>query len=220
MSYVYMKSLEKRAEKYDKGINILTFGYLPRIKEQIISKYLSHGDSILDIGMGTGTFLVSCALSKKNLKLNGIDKSEKMLAVAKQHITVANVANKIQIHHLSIVDLEKFFPPASFNKITAILSLSEMYQAEQIFCLHQIHRLLMPQGELIVVDETHPKNWWKKLVYFFIRTPLSIITFLQTKLSTHALKNFPQLLESTNFILLEEKKYIFDSLSLFRARKK
>ncbi len=33
MSYVYMKALESKAAKYDRGIKFLTLGNLPKIKK-------------------------------------------------------------------------------------------------------------------------------------------------------------------------------------------
>ena len=73
MSYVYMKSLENKAEKYDKGIRVLTLGKLPKIKKYISENYVEKDDTLLDIGMGTGTFTILCA--KKGAKVTGIDYS-------------------------------------------------------------------------------------------------------------------------------------------------
>ena len=90
MSYVYMKALENKAAKYDRGIKFLTLGNLPKIKKLIVERYLVSSEHILDIGMGTGTFAVLAALRKK-VNVIGIDQSEKMLAIAKQHINSAKV---------------------------------------------------------------------------------------------------------------------------------
>jgi len=75
MSYVYMKALEKKAEKYDKGINYLTLGRLPKIKMYISDNLMHKNENVLDIGMGTGTFAILCA--KKGANVTGIDYSEK-----------------------------------------------------------------------------------------------------------------------------------------------
>ena len=151
MSYVYMKSLENKAEKYDKGIKTLTLGKYPKIKEYIVENYLTEGETLLDIGMGTGSFAILAA--KKGLKVTGIDYSEKMLAVAKKNIEEQQLSQKISIRQAPIINLDIEFEDKIFDKITAMLSFSELYQKEQDYSLDQIYRILKEDGEFILVDE-------------------------------------------------------------------
>ena len=218
MSYVYMKALENKATKYDRGIKFLTLGNLPKIKKLIVEKYLVSSDHILDIGMGTGTFAVLAALRKK-VNVIGIDQSDKMLAIAKKHINQANVQEFVHPIRLPVVEMDTEFLDETFDKVIAILSLSEMYQNEQDYCFKQIYRVLKPEGQFILVDEIIPRKWWKKVFYFTIRLPLVFITYLFTNLSTKSLKNINNRLLENNFMIIEEKKYLLDSLSLIRVKK-
>ncbi|MFW9880110.1 MAG: corrinoid protein-associated methyltransferase CpaM [Candidatus Thorarchaeota archaeon] len=218
MSYVYMKALEKKAEKYDKGIKNLTLGRLPKIKKYIADNLVHKNDNLLDIGMGTGTFAILCA--KRGATVTGIDSSEKMLAVAKKTITQEGLNEKIQIIKIPVIVLDDQFDNSSFDKIVAILSFSEFYQKEQDFCLEQINRLLKDDGEFILVDEVKPKKIWKRIIYFLIRIPLLIITYFESQLTTKSLKNMEEKLERHNFSIIEEKSYLLDSLKLFRLRKR
>ncbi|MHA1490334.1 MAG: corrinoid protein-associated methyltransferase CpaM [Promethearchaeota archaeon] len=217
MSYVYMKALEKKAEKYDKGIKNLTLGRLPKIKRYISDNLVKKGEILLDIGMGTGTFSILCA--KKGAKVTGIDYSEKMLEVAKQNIESEGLTERIQIIRMPVIQLDEQFSEKSFDKITAILSFSEFYQDEQDFCLKQIHRILKEGGEFILVDEVKPRKIWKKIAYFFIRIPLVIITYFKSQLTTKSLKNIEERLKRHDFSLIEEKYYLLDTLKLFRVKK-
>jgi len=217
MSYVYMKALEKKAEKYDKGINYLTLGRLPKIKMYISDNLMHKNENVLDIGMGTGTFAILCA--KKGANVTGIDYSEKMLEVAKKNIKQEGLTESIQIIKMPVIELDEHFSDKSFDKITAILSFSEFYQDEQDFCLKQINKILKDNGEFILVDEVKPKKIWKKIVYFFVRTPLVIITYFKSQLTTKSLKNIEERLEDHKFSLIEEKYYLLDSLKLFRLKK-
>ena len=70
-----MKSLENKAGRYDEGIKTLTLGKYPKIKQCIIDEYLEEGETLLDIGMGIGTFAIRCA--KKGVSVMGIDVSAK-----------------------------------------------------------------------------------------------------------------------------------------------
>jgi len=212
-----MKALEKKAEKYDKGIKNLTLGRLPKIKKYILDNLVNKDETVLDIGMGTGTFAILCA--KKGAKVTGIDYSEKMLEVAKRNIELEGLTESLQIIKMPVIELDEKFSDKSFDKITAILSFSEFYRDEQDFCLKQINRILKDDGEFILVDEVKPKKVWKKIVYFFIRIPLVIITYFKSQLTTKSLKNLEERLESYKFSLIEEKNYLLDTLKLFRLKK-
>ena len=212
-----MKALEKKAEKYDKGIKNLTLGRLPKIKKYILDNLVNKDETVLDIGMGTGTFAILCA--KKGAKVTGIDYSEKMLEVAKKNIELEGLTESLQIIKMPVIELDEKFSDKSFDKITAILSFSEFYRDEQDFCLKQINRILKDDGEFILVDEVKPKKVWKKIVYFFIRIPLVIITYFKSQLTTKSLKNLEERLESYKFSLIEEKYYLLDTLKLFRLKK-
>ncbi|MFX1478854.1 MAG: corrinoid protein-associated methyltransferase CpaM [Promethearchaeota archaeon] len=217
MSYVYMKALEKKAEKYDKGIKNLTLGRLPKIKKHIADNLVHKNENLLDIGMGTGTFAILCA--KRGAIVTGIDSSGKMLEVAKKKIKQEGLNETIQIIKIPVIELDNQFVNSTFDKIVAILSFSEFYQKEQDFCLEQINRLLKDDGEFILVDEVKPKKIWKRIIYFLIRIPLLIITYFESQLTTKSLKNMEERLERHNFSIIEEKSYLLDSLKLFRLRK-
>jgi len=217
MSYVYMKALEKKAEKYDRGIRILTFGKLPKIKQEITENYIQLNDKLLDIGMGTGTFTILCA--KRGARVTGIDFSDKMLKVAQENIKKENLQEKIQIIKMPIINLDKQFNDKSFDKITAILCFSELYSKEQDFALDQIFRILKDDGQFILVDEVKPKNFGKKLIYFIIRIPIAFINFLKAHISTKRLKNLEEKLEDHKFKIIEQKLYLYDSLILMRLKK-
>ena len=212
-----MKSLEHKAEKYDKGIKLITLGKLPKIKQFIVDNYLHEGEKILDIGMGTGTFAILAA--QKGVRVTGIDISEKMLEVAKNKITQENLSEQIEIIKMPVIDMDEKFKNKSFDKVVATLSFSEFYQKEQEFCLTQINRVLKNNGEFVILDEVKPKNIWKKILYFFVRIPIAFINFLKAHVSTSSLKNFDEKLETHNFLILEEHLYLLDTLKLVRAKK-
>lgn len=217
MSYIYMKSLEKKAEKYDKGIKILTLGRLPKIKQYVVDNYLKKDETLLDIGMGTGTFAILCA--KKGLNVVGIDFSEKMLDIAIKKIEIEDLKDVIEIIKMPVIELDEKFTDNSFDKVTAILIFSELYFKEQEFCLTQIYRILKENGEFILIDEFKPKRFWKKVLYVIIRIPLTLMTFIKAHITTKSLKNIEKRLENHSFIIKEEKLYLLDSLKIIRSKK-
>jgi len=212
-----MKALENKAEKYDKGIKTLTLGKYPKIKQYICDYYLKEGETLLDIGMGTGTFAIIAA--KKRLKVTGIDSSEKMLNVAKKNINETDLMTHIDIKNVPVINLDVAFENSSFDKVSAMLIFSELYEKEQDFCLEQIYRILNEQGEFILLDEVKPKRLWKRIIYSFIKIPLKFITFLKSQLTTKALKKIEERLENKGFQIIDQKLYLLDSLKLIRAKK-
>lgn len=217
MSYTYMKSLEKKAEKYDKGIKILTLGRLPKIKQYIVDNYLKKDEILLDVGMGTGTFAILCA--KKGLNVVGIDFSEKMLDIARKNIEKEDLTETIEIVKMPVIELDEKFADNSFDKVTAILVFSELYFKEQEFCLNQIFRILKENGEFILIDEVKPKIFWRKVLYFIIRIPLALITFIKAHVSTKSLEDIKKRLQNHSFIIIEERLYLLDSLKIIRSKK-
>lgn len=217
MSYIYMKSLEKKAEKYDKGIKILTLGRLPKIKQYIVDNYLKKDEILLDVGMGTGTFAILCA--KKGLNVVGIDFSEKMLDIARKNIEKEDLTETIEIVKMPVIELDEKFADNSFDKVTAILVFSELYFKEQEFCLNQIFRILKENGEFILIDEVKPNIFWRKVLYFIIRIPLALITFIKAHVSTKSLEDIEKRLLNHSFIIIEEKLYLLDSLKIIRSKK-
>jgi len=217
MSYIYMKSLEKKAEKYDKGIKILTLGRLPKIKQYIVDNYLKKDEILLDVGMGTGTFAILCA--KKGLNVVGIDSSEKMLDIARKNIEKEDLNKTIEIVKMPVIELDEKFADNSFDKVTLILVFSELYFKEQEFCLNQIFRILKENGEFILIDEVKPKIFWRKVLYFIIRIPLALITFIKAHVSTKSLEDIEKRLQNHSFIIIEERLYLLDSLKIIRSKK-
>jgi ubiquinone/menaquinone biosynthesis C-methylase UbiE len=212
-----MKALEKKAEKYDKGIKILTLGLLPKIKKYIAENLINTNETLLDIGMGTGTFAILCA--KNGAKVTGIDNSSKMLGIARKNLESEGLNNVIQIIETSVIELDTLFSDNSYDMVTAILTFSELYQAEQDLCLAQIHRILKERGEFVLVDEVRPKSLLKRIIYYFVRIPLVLITYLKSQLTTKYLKNIEEQLKKHNFAIIEEKTYLLDSLKLIRSKK-
>ena len=86
-SFVYMKILESAPERYDRGSDLLSGGWVQKTKQRIVDEYVKEGDNVLEIGAGTGTLAILCA--KKGANARGFDISEQMLEVAKKKIEKA-----------------------------------------------------------------------------------------------------------------------------------
>ena len=212
-----MKLLETAPNRYDRGIRLITFGRDLKVKKLIVNRYISEKDYVLDIGTGTGTLAALCA--EKGAKVFAFDKSEKMLSIAKEKVKRLNLGDRVTLETMSVVEMDKRFEDETFDKVVAALIFSELSEPELDYALKQIQRVLKKGGLLIVEDEVRPSNFFKKLLFYIIRIPLKIITYIVSQSTTKPVKNIEVKLEKFDFKIIDKKLFFLDSLMLLVARK-
>jgi ubiquinone/menaquinone biosynthesis C-methylase UbiE len=112
--------------------------FIPVYKKIINKTGIKAGDSILDIGCGSGLFL-RMAQAKTQL-LNGIDLSDELLNIAHQRNPDAGLLNQ---------DMNELpFPAQSFDLVTAFNSLQ--YAQDVPLVLAEIKRTLKDNGKLVI----------------------------------------------------------------------
>src|SRR5215212_7812927 len=77
-------SLIRWAHYYDLVTNFMTFGQAPRLRRTTVDQALiKPGDSILDVGCGTGEVTLLAKTRAKNGSVYGIDPAPEMITVAR-----------------------------------------------------------------------------------------------------------------------------------------
>ncbi len=208
---IYMKILEQTPGKYDRGMRILTFGRIDRIKQEIALTQVEVGHEILEIGCGTGT--LAARMTARGAHVVGIDISESMLAAARRNAPEADFI------HMTATEINGF-GEERFDRIVATLSFSELTEDEFDLVLRACTAVLKPGGKLVVADEVLPRRWWNRLLASLIRWPLAAITFLLTQNTTHALRMFEERLGRAGFEVASRKDYLFGTLALVVAERK
>ncbi|NOZ84025.1 MAG: class I SAM-dependent methyltransferase [Epsilonproteobacteria bacterium] len=207
---VYMKILERTPEKYDRGMRILTLGRIDRIKLEIASLWVKSGHYVLEIGCGTGR--LAALMTARGAHVAGIDISESMLTAARRN------APEAELIHMTATEIDKL-ERNRFDRIVATLSLSELEEDEIAFVLRDSFVLLKTGGKLIIADEVKVPTWRKRFLACFVSWPLSVLTFLLTRNTTHALKRLEGRLEQTGFRIVARKNYLLGTLALIVAEK-
>jgi len=215
MATVFMKWLETTPGAYDQGIRLLTLNKLHLLKERIAAQMVHPGDRVLEIGCGTGT--LSVLMGRGGARVTGVDASPWMLAEARDKVAAEGVTDQVTLLDMDATVLTDHFGSGSFDVIVSTLVFSELFDDERRFVLEECRTLLAPGGRLIIADEVIPHRLLSRLVYYLVRGPLVLITWLLTRTTTHPLKRLPTELTTAGFETQPLLSYLGSSLVLYEA---
>lgn len=208
-SYIFMKILESRPQRYDWGVDLLTGGQAGKIKERIITHFVRPGMTILDVGCGAGDLAVRAA--REGAFVTGIDISEGMLAVARRRVEKGGVENRVVLEHAAVVEIDSLFAEKSFDLIISTLVMSELYAEERRWSLKELYRILKPDGKLFVAGEVKPQHFLKRAIYYALRFPLALITCLISQTGTKPVRNIADEVREAGFEVTEESYSLLES---------
>jgi ubiquinone/menaquinone biosynthesis C-methylase UbiE len=215
MATVFMKWLETNPKNYDRGIQWLTLGQLQALKEGITQEYVHEGTRVLEIGCGTGT--LTMMMAEQGASVTGIDASVAMLGEAQKKVAARDFEQRVTLKYMDAAIIGERFSPASFDLIVSTLVFSELPLDEQRYVLEACARLLAPGGRLLIADEVIPPGLLARSIYYLIRLPLVLLTWLITHTTTKALSEFETLLIQTGFHSSIRASYLGNSLVLYSA---
>ena len=190
---------------------LLTLGCIAKLKESIAKEYAEPAIRVLEIGCGTGSLAI--LLAQQGAEVTAIDAAPAMLAEAEKKVKQAGVDEQVTLRYLDASQITDQFEPASFDLIVSTLVFSELPPEVQQSVLAACKILLAPGGHLLVADEVLPKGLLVRLLYYLVRLPLALLTWLLTRTSTTPLKDF----EPRGYQIKRSKAYLGGSLVLYEA---
>ena len=111
---------------------------------------IGPGETVLDLGCGTGTFTVEMARQVgSNGRVHAVDIQASMVEAARERVESAGFASLVNFHHCGAYRLP--LERDSVDVAIAIASLSEMPQP--LFAVEEVLRVLKPGGRLAVSEE-------------------------------------------------------------------
>jgi len=133
-------------------------------REQLVGlAHLVAGESVLDIGCGTGTLaIVAKRQVGANGKVCGIDASPAMIARAASKATRAGV----EVSFWNAVAEALPFPDAHFDVVLSTLMLHHLPRKLRQQCAREVRRVLKPGGRVLVVDFGAPQRKSGFLAHF------------------------------------------------------
>lgn len=144
------------------GIDILWRKKAIRVLRKSIEKQNPSSIRLLDVASGTGDFAIE-ALKLNPIKITGIDISEKMLAMAEIKVGKLMLHNKIEFLKADSEHLP--FEEFSFEGITVGFGVRNFENLEK--GLSEMHRVLISNGTLIVLEFSQPEHFPVKQLYNF-----------------------------------------------------
>ena len=152
------------AQLYDVVAFLFTRGRERQLRERMIGlARLDWGNTVLDIGCGTGTLAMA---AKKHVgsagAVFGVDASPEMVAKA----TRKSVRAGIDVTFMNAIVEALPFPDARFDVVLSTLMLHHLPRQVRRQCAAEIRRVLKPRGRLLVVDFGRPQARHGILAHF------------------------------------------------------
>lgn len=212
-SLALMRWLEASPQRYDAGMNALTFGRVARLHRAAVSAAVrKQGDRVLEIGCGTGT--VTAQLVERGASVVAIDQSPEMLEVSRARLGSAPVEWREQ----TASEIDKL-PSAAFDAVVLSLCLSDMSASERRFVLEECAGRLRDDGVLVVADEVKAPSGIRRALQLLWRGPQAALAWLLIGSLSRPLPDVDAELRDAKLEIVREERWMFGTLGLFVARR-
>lgn len=221
----FIKNLfNKISPDYDKLNDIMSFGLHRKIKKDVINilfKLNSSPLNILDLCTGTGDIARLLKEKFPNVRVTGVDFSDKMLEIARDKHS--------SIEFLQADCTQLPFEDNSFDICTISFGLRNIENMEQ--AISEIYRVLKPGGIFVNIDLGKPNKFFnlffKPYMYIWVALLGKIFHGDETpyKYLAASNENFPhpkklvEMFEKVGFKDIKIKNYVFGQIAVQISRK-
>ena len=141
------------ATHYDLAVNITTLGQARRLRKITVNQALVNpGDSVLDVGCGTGEVTLLAKSRAKAGSVYGIDPAPEMIAVARKKAARKRLEIDFRVGVIEALP----FSDSSMDVVTSSLMMHHLPENLKVRGLAEIYRILKPGGRLLIVDFLRP----------------------------------------------------------------
>jgi ubiquinone/menaquinone biosynthesis C-methylase UbiE len=124
-----------------------------------VSALAPRGASLVDLGCGSGQFLAYLAEHRPDLKITGLDLSEKMVAAGQKLMVEKGLSERVR---LVVGDMRHFRATVAgpINLVTSVFSMHHLPNDDDLhLCLEEVGRTVRESGAgLWIFDHARPKQ--------------------------------------------------------------
>jgi demethylmenaquinone methyltransferase/2-methoxy-6-polyprenyl-1,4-benzoquinol methylase len=155
---------------YDRNAALLSFGQDPRWRRFLVARVPDDGLHVLDVATGTAAVAVELVHRVPSRQVVGIDQSAEMLAVGRERVAAAGLAERIELHEGRAEQLP--FGDRSFDALTFTYLLR--YVDDPVATLRELARVVRPGGAIAMLEFGLPQGVWRALWELYVRAVLPV----------------------------------------------
>lgn len=174
---------------------------------------LRPGETVLDVGCGTGTLAIAAHAHTPGIHVTGLDADDRILEIARQKVAQAG----LQVHFECALADRMPFADATFDVVLSSLFFHHLDTATKQTALREILRVLRPGGRLHVADWGAPQNLAMRLAF----QPIRLLDGYAST-SDNIVGRLPELMAEAGFLAVEKTRDFattFGTMALYRARR-
>jgi ubiquinone/menaquinone biosynthesis C-methylase UbiE len=200
-------TLIRWAPYYDFTVNIVTLGKARALRKMTVEQALiKPGDSVLDVGCGTGEVTLLAKTRAKEGKAYGIDPAPEMIAVARKKGLQKNLEIDFRVGVIEALP----FPDASLDVVTSSLMMHHLPEDLKLRGLAEIYRVLKPGGRLLIADFMRPTGSFLNHLF---------IAFTRHQRLQSGVEDLQELLKTAGFSQITQPKETILLIGFVRAVK-
>lgn len=123
------------------------------------------GEKILEFGFGTGQNLLLVKKQNPDIDLRGLDIDPKVREIAAYKLAKNGLDIPLDLYGGGIFP----YHDNHFDKVYSCLVFHQLDTETKLNCLKEIHRVLKPNGNLIVADWGKAQNKWMRLSFGLVQ---------------------------------------------------
>lgn len=199
-------SVIRWASHYDVLVRLLMLGQDRALREMAVDlAAIGAGHRVLEVGCGTGEVALAAKRRAGSTgEVCGIDPSPEMINVARRKAYHAGVEVDYQVGVVESLP----FPDGSFDVVLSSLMIHHLPTDLKRPALAEIHRVLKPGGQLLVVDIKRPTNILSRVA----------VTLLLHGAMREGVQDLVPIMQAVGFARVETGDTRFGMLGYARAR--
>ncbi len=137
-----------------------------KFKKRVLGSVpVQDGQSIADVGCGTGVFLEIAKEKYPHSRVVGLDPDKEALVIARSRLEKKKLAAELTEGRVETLP----FPDDSFDFVFSTLAFHHIPDEHKPKAIQEIHRVLRNGGKLLIADFGESRSWSLRLLLGFER---------------------------------------------------